>query len=178
MSFALPFRYYSSRKKMIPQSNVFIFILGNLIFNPVTYQLLKSNSWRMTYVIYAGVLFVIGLACALTFKPPTDTQLESKGNTVKNKEEYESMKESSAQNNVSGETENIPLNNLSESTPFGNYTKLNDTQKNEEVIIANRTKVIMSAIWLLASTMKCLAYFTPLHTLVSKLYLNTISFVM
>ncbi len=135
----------------------------------------------MTYVVYAVVLFVIGIACALTFKPPTDTPSESKVNTVKNKEEYEGMKEFPLQNNVSGETENISLNNLSgvtESTPVGNYTKLNDNQKNEEVVIAKRTKIIMSSLWLLASTMKCLGYYAPFVTLVSKLYLNNISFVM
>ena len=46
----------------------------------------------------------------------------------------------------------------------------NDT---EPVIIARRTRLIMASLWLLASTLKSMGYYTPFVTLVS--YFNQIT---
>ncbi|KAK2157441.1 hypothetical protein LSH36_191g01053 [Paralvinella palmiformis] len=44
------------------------FPLATLIFNPLTFVLLDAVQWRITYSLFAGVLFVVGSLTTLTFR--------------------------------------------------------------------------------------------------------------
>lgn len=49
----------------------FFFVSATLIFNPLAYAIEKGVGWRITYSIYAILLFVVGSAITATFRPKT-----------------------------------------------------------------------------------------------------------
>ena len=49
---------------------------ATLIFNPLAYAIQDGVGWRITYSIYAVLVFVVGSALTLTFIPREDQEFK------------------------------------------------------------------------------------------------------
>ena len=52
----------------VKRQTVACFSVATLIFNPLAYAMLVGVGWRVTYSIFAVMMFVIGCAAAATFR--------------------------------------------------------------------------------------------------------------
>ncbi len=50
-------------------------LAATLSFNPLTYALIDTLGWRMTYAVYAGLALTLGALAALAFRPHSPEEL-------------------------------------------------------------------------------------------------------
>ena len=112
---------------------------ATLVFNPIAYALITSVGWRLTYVIFGGLLFVVGIVTDVTLRP------------LKEEEVSEECKPELKIVGCQGEYEKI------EDEPVSNGKGLTYTKS---------AKVLLMFAWLVASSFKCIGYYIPIYTLV------------
>ena len=153
------------------------YFVATLIFNPLTYEIIRKLSWRWCYVIFGATEFIFSFIVGITFRPIKsenkdnemeacliNTDLGNSYNTI-NKEKCKDgnnshlLKEKTVAKHL--ETGLTKIDYCDE----GNLDKEGDTKNGN--VIPRRTQVILGCVFFLGSSMKCLGYYAPFVTMVT-----------
>ncbi len=146
---------------------------GLLIFNPLTYVILKIFSWRWSYIIYSVVILVLGLGTTFTFKSINNERKAQNnceaGKIKEGTQCHELVLSSGKSKRKSYETMSIEMTKCE---------SLHKEAAEKNVTITRRAKVFLCSIWFLSSILKCLAYYIPDLILVSFKFIFKIDLVL
>jgi len=151
-------------------NNITLIILATLIFNPMINDLLEARGWRVTYCVLAAILLAVGLPAAATFRPPRkeDTEHAETDTTNQpstNEDQRDDVIDLSTANQLDNNSNNGQQLQYTEHIPIKVGAPLN--VGGTAVIMPTRTKVLLTSLWLMVSTLKAIGYYTPIFTFVS-----------